>query len=159
MPIKHIAESKIEAAGILFFAQDTGRFLLICRAANVVDPSCWCGAGGKIEDGETPEEAARREVHEEIGFDTYEHDGEYITLFVHDSESLKFYNFLGVVPREFVPVLNWESAGYVWSKIENFPRPLHWGTDLILHDEDAKSKLSGAVQQAIDRHAEGNSLE
>lgn len=88
MSIKTIATGKVFAAGVLFYAQNTGNFLTIYRSKDVVDGSCWCGAGGKIEPGETPEQAARREVVEEIGFNTYENDGTYVDLYVHDSDKI-----------------------------------------------------------------------
>lgn len=142
MAIKKVRQpvqaKRIEAAGIMFFAQETGKFLSIYRSAEVVDPNCWCSGGGKIEEGETPEEAARREIHEELGFDTYEVDGEYTSLYTYKSENLTFYNFLGVVSEQFFPKLNWESDGYVWTKLEHLPTPMHYGLQAILNDSDAR---------------------
>lgn len=46
----------------------SGRVLLVHRRADRVDyPSTWDLPGGHLEPGETPEEALRREVREEIG--------------------------------------------------------------------------------------------
>lgn len=139
MAIKQFQETAkhIEAAGILFYCRTTDNFLLLYRSANVVDGSCWCGAGGKIEEGETPEEAARREIDEELGFDTYEADGQYVSLYTHESDSLTFYNFLGIVDEQFFPKLNWESDGYVWAPLDKLPEPYHYGFQEILDNKRA----------------------
>lgn len=58
-------------AGFAVQAADTGRILLIQRSLDQDDPpevrGTWEFPGGTIEDGETPEEAARREFSEETG--------------------------------------------------------------------------------------------
>lgn len=59
-----------KAAGIAVRARDTGRLLMIQRSfRNKSDPArgTWEFPGGKIEDGEDPEAAAKREWAEEIG--------------------------------------------------------------------------------------------
>ena len=53
---------------VVFLVDPAGRILMQHRDANAhVSPNQWAMPGGKIEDGETPEEAARREVLEETG--------------------------------------------------------------------------------------------
>ena len=37
--------------------------------ATIPSPDCWQMVGGGIEEGETPEEALKREVKEEVGYD------------------------------------------------------------------------------------------
>ncbi len=53
------------AVGVLLDAQ--GRFLLTSRPAGKVYADYWEFPGGKLEAGETVEQALRRELHEEIG--------------------------------------------------------------------------------------------
>lgn len=51
-----------------------GEFLLQKRSSNVPNyPGCWdASAGGHIDQGETPEQAAYRELSEELGIDDVE---------------------------------------------------------------------------------------
>ena len=53
---------------IVFLVDASGRLLLQHRDANIpVSPNQWSPPGGGIEPGETPEDAARRELLEETG--------------------------------------------------------------------------------------------
>jgi len=53
------------AVGVLIDAR--GRFLLTSRPAGKVYAGHWEFPGGKVEPGETIEQALRRELHEELG--------------------------------------------------------------------------------------------
>lgn len=53
------------AVGVLLDAQ--GRFLLTSRPAGKVYAGYWEFPGGKLEPGESVEQALRRELHEELG--------------------------------------------------------------------------------------------
>ncbi|MEQ1683658.1 MAG: NUDIX domain-containing protein [Burkholderiaceae bacterium] len=55
------------AVGVLIDAE--GRFLLTSRPAGKVFAGYWEFPGGKLEAGETVEQALKRELHEEIGID------------------------------------------------------------------------------------------
>ncbi|MEV4513005.1 NUDIX domain-containing protein [Dactylosporangium sp. NPDC049525] len=53
---------------VVFLVDPHGRVLMQHRDSHAkVSPNQWAMPGGKIEEGETPEEAARREVWEETG--------------------------------------------------------------------------------------------
>ena len=51
---------------IMLFNKNYNKVLLVKRSKNPYK-GCWNGIGGKIESGETPVEAARRECKEETG--------------------------------------------------------------------------------------------
>jgi 8-oxo-dGTP pyrophosphatase MutT (NUDIX family) len=142
---KKVEAAAISGAGILFVHD--GKILLIYRSADVVDPNLWCGAGGKIEPGETPEEAAVREASEEIGY-TEDDTLELIPLYVYNSDKLVFHNFVGLLPRErFRPTLNWESEGYGWFTLDKLPNNLHYGFQEILDDKEASTVLKDAMEK------------
>src|SRR5512146_2687606 len=48
----------------------SGRVLLLRRAANSTDGGRWCLPGGKVDYGDTVEQAAVRELREETGLDS-----------------------------------------------------------------------------------------
>ena len=111
------------ASGILIYSNSTGRFLLIQRSQSVPDPLTWGPVSGYIEKGEDPLTAVRREAFEEIGLSRIEIDP--IPLYTFENESLKFFNFMGNVDREFDPVLDSESVDFVWTTMDSLPAPLH----------------------------------
>jgi 8-oxo-dGTP pyrophosphatase MutT (NUDIX family) len=63
--------SDIVAAGLAVVAADTGRVLMLQRHMTEDDPAggYWELPGGRLDPGETPLAAARREWHEETGLD------------------------------------------------------------------------------------------
>ncbi len=72
LPTIHVAAAAIEK----------DKCLLAAKRSDVEGPAAWEFPGGKVEDGETPEDALRREIDEELGcglqmilpFDTIECD-------------------------------------------------------------------------------------
>lgn len=122
------------AAGILYRAGD--RILLVKRCADSNHGGTWAFPAGKIEDGETPEQAAARESDEEIG---HKPEGELSIL--HEADGFVLYLCDG---DEFAPVLNEESDGYVWAKADELPQPLHPGVQ-----EQVNAAVAAKAQDVV----------
>jgi len=116
-------------AGGVFYAESTGRLNLQHRGPNVNEPNTWGTWGGRLEPGEDPEEALRREVQEESG---YHGTLRLIPLNVFKEKDFSYHNYLIVIPKEFDPIHSWETQGDVWCKLATLPSPLHFGfRDLV----------------------------
>lgn len=102
------------AAGILF--KSDGKIFLVKRG----DDGTWAVPGGKLEAGETPEAAARREVLEECGFD-YDKPLTPHTLIE------GYVTYLAEGAEIFEAVLNDENQAYGWFSLNALPEPLHPG--------------------------------
>jgi 8-oxo-dGTP pyrophosphatase MutT (NUDIX family) len=140
------------AAGVMITAPD-GRTLFLRRSDDGDHPGEWCFPGGGIEDGETPEAAARREVREETG---HQIDGgvapiDYLHL---RHEGVDFTTFRHSVPERFVPRLNGEHSEYAWVHSSNPPQPLHPGVAATLkklNGEKAETMPAAQDCYALDR--------
>jgi 8-oxo-dGTP pyrophosphatase MutT (NUDIX family) len=132
----------IRAAGALIIAADTLNVLTVLRSQQVDDGGVWCGVGGKIDGLETPEQAARREIKEEIGYEGLLH---LTPALVFQNDWLTFHNFMGVVPNQFVAQLNYESDGYVWTDLTKIPKPRHFGLLALLSDANSYTKILAAI--------------
>jgi 8-oxo-dGTP pyrophosphatase MutT (NUDIX family) len=119
-------------AGILLFAAATGRLLLGKRSRFVNEPGTWNLFGGAIESGEDPAEAAAREVSEELG---YTKPIAVKPVFVYRSGTFAYHNFIGVVPEEFTPRLNWETEEARWLTVAEAYKltPKHYGLEALLN--------------------------
>ena len=51
-----------------------------------------------------------------------------------------------MTPKEFVPTLNHESSGYAWVDIAKYPKPLHDGAKITLHNKKNINKLKKLYQ-------------
>lgn len=104
------------AAGILLFASDTRRVLLLQRSQHVKQPGVWSIPGGKVESGESLYHAALSELFEECGrVWPVVVDAQPCHIFRAPQARFSYYTFRGRVPEEFVPRLNWESDAYRWA--------------------------------------------
>jgi 8-oxo-dGTP pyrophosphatase MutT (NUDIX family)/predicted nucleotidyltransferase len=130
------------AAGIVLYAEDTGRYGLQQRSDDINDPGMWAAWGGGREPGETLEQCARRELAEESGYTGP------IKLH-HLASNPKYTTFIGVVPHEFEPQANDEWKNYCWTEAGDWPSPMHPGVTAALKnipiDEGVKSRLAQAA--------------
>lgn len=96
-----------------------GRILMLKRPDDSRSfPGKWSLVAGKIEDGESPSEAARREIKEETGIDVIEPDASMDPLYVREGKMLwKVYPFLYRVDS-VEPVINDENESFRWVSSE-----------------------------------------
>ena len=121
-----------QAAGCIFLARDTRRYLIAHRSPYVQEPNTWGTWGGAIDSGENPEAALRREIGEEAGY----HGPlllKHLWTFKHSS-GFQYHNYLAVVATEFEPQLDWETQGFAWVAKGEWPRPMHPGFAKLLQN-------------------------
>jgi 8-oxo-dGTP pyrophosphatase MutT (NUDIX family) len=111
------------AAGVLLVAADTGRVLLGLRSPEVRTPGVWSIIGGGVDEGETPKQAAVRELDEEVGYSgKIQRWKKGPTL---GSDTMPFFTYVGFVRHEFTPMINWEHTDAAWFDPNDLPEPLH----------------------------------
>ena len=138
------------AVGTTFVAQDTGRMLLNLRSNDVSYPHTWSFWGGKIEKGEQPLDALRRELKEEMGFVPPMEKLNPLDTFKSKDKGFIYYTYVIVTPTEFKPNLNRESSGYAWVDIGKYPKPLHNGAKITLSSKKNIQKLKKILTPAND---------
>ena len=120
-----ISRDTMDAAGIAFVSPD-GLALFVRRSDASDFGGYWCLPGGMREDGETLEQAARREAFEEVGI---EYDGELAEVAaspIGDGPGT-YTTFLARIDDQFRPTINDESSGFAWLPLNAPPEPLHPG--------------------------------
>ena len=113
-----------QAAGVLFVAPD-GRVLLMHRAPDEKNfGGHWGLPGGKAADGETPDQAARRETEEETG---HRYNGALRTMArVKTPTGMIFTTFAAPANEKFAPAMkDGEHTGFTWADPQHLPAPLH----------------------------------
>ena len=104
MKVKDLQAPFKSGAGCLITATESDRFLLIRRSEYVPTPLTWGLPGGRINPGEDPEAAAKRETFEEIGVDLANNELKLIyTNDVH-APRFRFYTYACVITKEFDPI-------------------------------------------------------
>lgn len=116
---------KAQAAGTLFIDPE-GNILLLKRGAGGDHVGEWCLPGGHIEEGETPQQAAKREALEELGTPYYPDDGKFFSR-TQSTDGVDFSTFVCPVEAQFVPRLNDEHTGHMWVSLDDLPAKLHPG--------------------------------
>lgn len=120
------------AAGILF-VDPLGDILLLRRSSSdSAWPGHWDLPGGKGEEGEDADAAARREAEEEIGKLP---KGERRLLSARPTpRGMVFHTFVQAIEKAFAPRLDHEHSGYVWAPLHQLPAPVHPGVIATLHE-------------------------
>jgi 8-oxo-dGTP pyrophosphatase MutT (NUDIX family) len=137
-----------QGAGCLPMCRTTGRIMIVLRSNQVEQPGTWGCVGGAHKSSEQPVAAARRELHEETGFNGV---AQMVPLLVFQSGTFTYRNFLGLVDSEFVPDLGWEADDYAWITLEQIGKTdrLHFGLEALFNDAasmevlQSHEKLSG----------------
>ncbi|CDY79470.1 Phage protein [Caballeronia glathei] len=121
----------MQAAGTLIVAN--GAVLFLRRGAGGDHPGEWAFAGGKQEQGETAEEAARRETAEETGYEPHK----LVEIAKTDEGGVEFTTFYHEC-RPFEVALSDESTEWAWAPIGSWPEPLHPGCRFVLESDAFK---------------------
>ena len=132
-----------QGAGCLFVARSTGRLLLALRSDKVLEPGTWGTWGGAIDAVETPLDAVLREAVEEVGVTVAPDD--VTPLLVFRKDGFAYHNHLVVVDEEFEPELNWETADFAWSALDDLPAPVHFGVAALLDEADSIAAIRAAA--------------
>lgn len=122
-----------QAAGVLFVSG--GKVLLMQRGAGGDFGGTWAFPGGGIEEGETPAEAAIREVFEETGYQVDDAN----LLKAHTrrvADGTDFTCFRCDLTLPFEPVLNDEHGAAGWFSPGELPANLHPGVGIALRRLD-----------------------
>ena len=149
----------LTASGCCFLALDTGRIMLQQRSENVSHPLTWSFWGGKQEQGERPIETLLRECEEEMGKLPSIEKIYPIHTFLSDDKKFTYHTFCVTVYEEFIPRTNGESAGYSWTKINAWPKPLHRGARVVLDKPDMVDKIQAILERQRDPNDFSNWLD
>lgn len=131
------------AAGVVIRAP-SGNILFLKRGKDEKNyASHWCLPGGGIDEGESPKEAARREVREETGYQTGDNLYE-IAEVETGTGTGTFVTFGFDAPEEFKPTLeDKEHVAYAWAPPSAYPDPMHPGVEKLMRkikNQDFKSR-------------------
>ena len=133
------------AVGVLIDAD--GRFLLTSRPAGKVYAGYWEFPGGKLEAGETVEQALRRELHEELG----------ITIGAAEPWRVELVDYPHALVRlHFCKVRAWqgpfqmrEQQSMAWQNLPVDVAPVLPGTVPVLQWFAAERGYTGATHQPV----------
>jgi len=138
-------EVKHRAAGVLFVSPEDK--ILLMRRAGKDHAGEWALPGGGIEDGESSEEAARRELHEETG---HTFKGHLTPATRRKKDGVDFTTFLAHA-EPFQPKLNDEHDAHAWvSRKDALKARLHPGVKETLETlEKPPGKAGGGETSGV----------
>lgn len=140
MRVSEIDTDIRKAAGALIHAKEENKWLFVLRGEYVDQPHTWGLPGGRGSFSESYLDTAIRETKEEIGFDLTGSPSKLIYVHKTDWPLTVYKTFAFQVPKQFKPILDWESADYKWCTLDELPSPLHWGVEAMLNND-----LSGEI--------------
>ncbi|UWQ18223.1 8-oxo-dGTP diphosphatase MutT [Jannaschia sp. M317] len=103
-----------------------GRVLLAQRPEGKSMAGLWEFPGGKVEPGETPEQALIRELHEELGIETWESCLAPLTFASHSYDSFHLLMPLFVCRKWGGQVTSRENQAFAWVRtndLRSYPMP------------------------------------
>lgn len=124
-----------KAAGIFTISNDTKKILIGLRSPKLVHGNTWGIPGGKMEPNERdPIITAKREFKEETSF----YGNIKLTpAYIHNENTFTYYNYIGVVPKEFAAKGDWETIKFKWVTMDELHNNLnlHPGLYSLLDDD------------------------
>ncbi|HLC72560.1 MAG TPA: NUDIX hydrolase [Candidatus Nanoarchaeia archaeon] len=128
------------------YNEQTKKFLIVKTKGNAHEAhgkSQWFTITGNVEQGESNEEAVKREVKEETGLDIEEvYDLRWGSIYTWKGEECEETNYLAFVKEEKV-VLNEEHDVYEWLSLKEFVTKIEWSL--------SKKELAGILERAISK--------
>ena len=120
----------------LCYIENDGKYLMIHRVKKVNDENHdkWIGVGGKFEGGESPFDAARREILEECGVTVKDLRYRGIVTFVSDLYGTEYMHLF--TASEYLGDIDYDcdEGDLVWVKKEDVPSLPIWEGDKIFLD-------------------------
>ncbi len=124
-------KNRKSAAGIAFLCKEDNSIFLCKRSLDSSFPNTWSIPGGKIQDNESPIDAAIREVIEELSGTPDPSECEVIDADIFDIPSFNYTTFIISISKKekdnWKPKLNREHTNCQWFDIDKPPKELHPG--------------------------------
>ena len=117
----------------LCYIEKDGAYLMIHRIKkkNDMNKDKWVGVGGKLEDGETPFDCARREIKEETGVSVTDLNYRGIITFVSDLYGTEYMHLFTATEYEGEIDYDCDEGKLEWVKKEIIPTLPIWEGDKI----------------------------
>ena len=137
-------------AGIFLVCPKTGKMLLGKRSNDGDAPGTWANFGGKVEDGETPLQAAKREVEEEsqLAPTSYKLFKQPLDVSYNEENDFYFVTYLGITDSELEHTIDREHSDSGWFSFDDIK-------DLELHPGVASSLNKNRVLNRVGLAASG----
>lgn len=128
----------------LCYIEKNGAYLMIHRVKkkkkNDMNQDKWVGVGGKLEEGESPFDCARREIFEETGVKVTDLNYRGVITFVSDLYGTEYMHLFTATDFEGEIDYNCNEGNLEWVKKEIVPTLPIWEGDKIFFDLIEKEK-------------------